>query len=138
MRILILSCLVACASAHPSPSADPQPEQADPVTRSESRLRTRPFKYEAYWKRLKAQIVAQWRPNFDPLNPKTIFVWLRIEILEDGSLGELWVEQSSGIPSEDAEAIRSVRAAAPFEPPPPALSSCPCLWHSRSARGRIG
>jgi protein TonB len=45
-------------------------------------------------------------------------LFIRFDIMKDGSLGELEVLKSSGYKILDDEALRSIRASAPFQPLP--------------------
>ncbi|MFH0798674.1 MAG: TonB family protein [Pseudomonadota bacterium] len=58
----------------------------------------------------------------------SIDVVLGVSVARDGRLSELFVFRSSGIPSYDEEALRTVRASAPFATPPDKfLSDDGCL-----------
>ncbi len=48
----------------------------------------------------------------------SVDVVLGVSVSRDGSLAELFVFRSSGIPSYDQESLRTVRASAPFSSPP--------------------
>jgi len=51
-------------------------------------------------------------------NDKTINVLVMIRILENGDLGDIWIETKSGNDFLDKSAIRAIKKAAPFPPLP--------------------
>lgn len=50
-------------------------------------------------------------------------VTIRVRVSADGALDGVSIDEGSGSQGADARAIRAVRAAAPFKPPPKALLS---------------
>lgn len=93
-------------------------------------LNTRRFRYASFFNRVRDQVAEHWDPagvqrSHDPdgrvtgRGPrKTI---LAISLNADGSLHKIAIREASGAPFLDEEAIRAVRAAAPFSNPPPQL-----------------
>ncbi len=84
-------------------------------------MRSKKWTFAPYFSDVKARIARQWMPPHDPADTATRSTVLAIEIFDDGSLGGVTVQRSSGVQALDDEAVRSVKAAAPFDPPPPAL-----------------
>lgn len=96
----------------------------------ETALNTREFKYAAFFNRLKQAVGAKWDPNGrirrkDPTGRLTgwrdrvtvLFVALR----PDGSIADLFVQQSSGLDELDTEAMQAFERAQPFSNPPAGL-----------------
>jgi TonB family protein len=96
----------------------------------ETALNTREFKYAAFFNRLKQAVGAKWDPNGrirkkDPTGRITgwrdrstvLFVALR----PDGSIADLFVQQSSGLDELDTEAMQAFERAQPFTNPPAGL-----------------
>lgn len=84
-------------------------------------------RYWSFMQRLKEQVVQEWSPGEeyrrrDPYGKvygtKDRFTNLRITLNGDGSLRSIYVSNPSGLDFYDEEAVRAVRAAAPFPNPP--------------------
>jgi TonB family protein len=93
-------------------------------------LNSRRWKYASFYNRMRDQIAREWDPVTlhrarDPdgraygLTPKTTKLAIRMN--PDGSVARIHVVRSSGVDFLDEEAIRAVRAAAPFVNPPAQL-----------------
>jgi TonB family protein len=134
MRVLFCLCMLACSSGNRGPSAapaTPQTSQHEPAAAhqqapddskdDESVTVLRSHKWSPYFGEVKAKISSQWQPKLDASDLQTRRVVVAIEILDDGAVGRMDVELSSGVQALDDEAIRSVKSAAPFAPPPAAL-----------------
>lgn len=97
---------------------------------SETILNSRRWKYASFFNRVREAVAERWRPeevhaSRDPSGAKfgTIarVTRLFIRLNPDGSVHKISVESSSGLDFLDEEAIRAVRAAQPFNNPPPQL-----------------
>lgn len=93
-------------------------------------LNSRRFKFASFFNRVRDQIAQEWRPAEvhaarDPDGSKyglrRRHTRLFISLNADGSLRRIRLEHSSGVDFLDEEAIRAVRAAAPFSNPPQGL-----------------
>jgi protein TonB len=82
-------------------------------------LNTREFKYISYFSKIKSKIELVWTyPQVSVMNGEQGTVHLKFTIVEDGSLEDVQLIKSSGYPALDEEAIRAVKAAAPYPPLP--------------------
>ena len=73
-----------------------------------------------YHENIRGLLDTNWvRPVLEQ-EKQTFSVTVAFEIARDGSLRNLRVETSSGVPVVDLSALRAVRDSAPFPPPPPA------------------
>lgn len=97
-------------------------------------LNSRRFKYASFFNRVRDQIAKEWRPAqvhraHDPdgskYGEKPRYTRLHISLNADGSLRKISLAKSCGADFLDEEAIRSVRAAAPFSNPPAGLVEGP-------------
>jgi TonB family protein len=87
-------------------------------------LNTRAFKFASFWNRFKQDVSGHWRPAmvYDQRDPDhTMFgSWrerataLHVVLDAGGAVKEVRVIESSGLDFLDREAVRAVRAAAPF------------------------
>ena len=93
-------------------------------------LNTREFKYATYFNRVYRGIGAQWDPerayqlrdpdlSLFPLRDRRTVLYLKLDA--EGAVKELRVVKGSGLGFLDQEAMRAVRAAAPFPNPPDAI-----------------
>jgi TonB family protein len=103
------------------------PNRIDAPLSGETRLNTKTFLYSSFFTRIKRQIAMHWRPepafreiqrlnanNPPPLVITRVFIYLNT----GGELVNVYVTKSSGYTAWDNEALRSVKAAAPFRNPP--------------------
>jgi len=82
-------------------------------------LNTREFKYISYFSKIKSKIELVWiYPQISVINGEQGTVHLKFTIVEDGNLEDVQLIKSSGYPALDEEAIRAVKAAAPYPPLP--------------------
>jgi TonB family protein len=97
---------------------------------SETMLNSRRWKYASFFNRVRDAVAERWRPEEihaarDPNGAKfgTIprVTRLFIKLNPDGSVNKISVEDPCGLDFLDEEAIRAVRAAQPFNNPPPQL-----------------
>ena len=88
------------------------------------------WKYASFFNRVRNAIDEEWEPQevhkaHDPdgrtFGTRTRRTQLVIRLNPDGSIARIRLDQPSGAPHLDEEAIRAVRAAAPFVNPPPGL-----------------
>ncbi|MCA2980817.1 MAG: TonB family protein [Myxococcaceae bacterium] len=90
-------------------------------------LNTREWRYAAFFNRVKQAVSASWDPNGrlrqrnEQLGLVARLTVMHVTLRPDGSLADLFVAQSSGLDSLDAEAMRAFEKAAPFANPPAAL-----------------
>lgn len=87
-------------------------------------LNTRAFKFATFWNRFKEDVVGHWRPAivYNERDPDgTMFgsrperaTELHVILDSSGALKEIKVMEPSGLDFLDREAVRAVRAAAPF------------------------
>ncbi len=82
-------------------------------------LDTDEFKFISYnrWLKIKVESVLKY-PEVAALSGYQGTLFIRFDIMKDGSLGELEILKSSGYKILDDEALRSIRASAPFQPLP--------------------
>jgi protein TonB len=82
-------------------------------------LDTDEFKFISYnrWLKIKVESVLKY-PELAAISGYQGTLFIKFDILKDGSLGEFNVLKSSGYKILDDEAERSIRAAAPFQPLP--------------------
>lgn len=99
-------------------------------TDAETRLNAWRWKHATFFDRLKKGVNRHWRglevyvrhdPTRETYGTKRLLTWLTVTIDKDGNVTEIGVLQESGADFLDEEAIRTMRAAAPFVNPPPAL-----------------
>ena len=82
-------------------------------------LDTDEFKFISYNRWLKAQVESVLKyPELAALSGLQGTLYIEFDILKDGSLGNLELLKSSGYKILDDEALRSIRASAPFQPLP--------------------
>ncbi|HEY8368217.1 MAG TPA: TonB family protein [Thermodesulfobacteriota bacterium] len=89
----------------------------------ETFLNSREFRYAYYFNQIKRGIAAQWNPQrvLDTTReavPRESLTELFLVIGKDGRVESAEVTRPSGVPALDAEAVRAVRAAAPYPAPP--------------------
>jgi protein TonB len=112
----------ASSPAKESPPTEPSPKEAAPkeATREEPiPLRRQDPKVIAYMTSVRRAIDLQWVYPIAALRQRVEGkLTLELTILENGQLGETRIVRSSGITMLDEEAIRAVKAAAPFKPIP--------------------
>ncbi|MFO0633449.1 MAG: TonB family protein, partial [Nannocystaceae bacterium] len=103
-------------------------EGADPD--DETSVDSKRWKYASFFNRVRSAIAQHWHPEVvhaanDPdghrYGTKTRRTRLIIALNPDGSLHRIRMDQSCDVDYLDEEAIRAVRAAAPFTNPPPGL-----------------
>ena len=82
-------------------------------------LDTDEFKFISYnrWLKIKVESVLKY-PELAAVSGYQGTLYIKFDIMKDGSLGEVELLQSSGYKILDDEALRSIRAAAPFQPLP--------------------
>jgi len=82
-------------------------------------LDTDEFKYISYnrWLKIKVESVLKY-PELAAISGYQGTLFVKFDILKDGSLGSVEVLKSSGYKILDDEAMRSIRSAAPFQPLP--------------------
>jgi TonB family protein len=95
-------------------------------------LNTRRYRYASYFARIQRAIEQRWDPErayalHDPNHALHAYrvrvTTLRFVLDGEGHVKQVDVLKSSGVDFLDAEAVRAVRAAAPFPNPPPALAA---------------
>lgn len=96
----------------------------------ETLLNSRRWKYASFFNRIRDAVAKQWHPETvhgarDPDGSRygtgAKITRLLIRLNPDGSVNKIQLEKSSGLDFLDEEAIRAVRAAQPFNNPPPQL-----------------
>jgi len=82
-------------------------------------LDTDEFKFISYnrWLKIKVESVLKY-PELAAISGYQGTLFIKFDILKNGSLGDLEVLKSSGYKILDDEALRSIRASAPFQPLP--------------------
>jgi protein TonB len=82
-------------------------------------LDTDEFKFISYnrWLKIKVESVLKY-PELAAISGYQGTLYIKFDILKDGSLGLVEVLKSSGYKILDDEAVRSIRTAAPFQPLP--------------------
>lgn len=82
-------------------------------------LDTDEFKFISYnrWLKIKVESVLKY-PELAAISGYQGSLFIKFDILKDGSLGGVEVLKSSGYKILDDEAVRSIRASAPFQPLP--------------------
>ncbi|HYA88389.1 MAG TPA: TonB family protein, partial [Nitrospirota bacterium] len=82
-------------------------------------LDTEEFKFISYnrWLKIKIESVLKY-PELAAISGYEGTLYIKFDILKDGSLGSVDVLKSSGFKILDEEAVRAIRAAAPFQPLP--------------------
>jgi protein TonB len=82
-------------------------------------LDTDEFKFMSYnrWLKVKVESVLQY-PELAAISGYQGTLYILFDIMKDGSLGRLEILKSSGYKILDDEALRSIRASAPFQPLP--------------------
>lgn len=92
----------------------PRPPGDDSVT-----LDTDEFKFISYNRWLKMKVESRLRyPELAAVSGIQGVLFLRFDIMKDGSLGNLELLKSSGYKILDDEALRAIRDSAPFQPLP--------------------
>jgi TonB family protein len=129
MRWAALAVLLACACR----SSQPQPAVASgspAAASSPEELDRKGWKFAAYFTRIKQAVRAKWKPQdtwrrIDPdgkkYGPADRYTLVHVRLWPDGTVADLFVEKSSGIPLLDNLAVRAFREAAPFPAAPPQL-----------------
>jgi len=82
-------------------------------------LDTDEFKFISYnrWLKIKVENVLRY-PELAAQSGLQGTLYIKFDILKDGSLGAVELLKSSGYPLLDNEALRAIRSAAPFQPLP--------------------
>jgi protein TonB len=82
-------------------------------------LDTDEFKFISYnrWLKIKVESVLKY-PELAAISGYQGALFIKFDIMKDGSLGGLEILKSSGYKILDDEALRSIRTAAPFQPLP--------------------
>jgi len=82
-------------------------------------LDTDEFKFMSYnrWLKYKVESVLRY-PELAAISRLQGTLYIQFDIMKDGSLGDLELIKSSGYKILDDEALRSIRATAPFQPLP--------------------
>jgi len=83
-------------------------------------LDTNEFKFMSYnrWLKIKVESVLRY-PELAAISGYQGTLYIKFDILRDGSISGLELLKSSGYKILDDEALRSIREAAPFQPLPP-------------------
>lgn len=82
-------------------------------------LDTDEFKFISYNRWLKVKVESEMKyPELAAISGYQGTLFIKFDILKDGSLGALELLKSSGYKILDDEALRSIRASAPFQPLP--------------------
>jgi periplasmic protein TonB len=83
-------------------------------------LDTDEFKFISYnrWLKVKVESVLKY-PELAAISGYQGTLFIKFDIMKDGSLGDLELLKSSGYKILDDEALRSIRDSAPFQPLPP-------------------
>lgn len=101
-------------------------------------LNRKESRYAAFFDRVKLQIRQEWSPvskyrSRDPYGNvygvKDRYSRVRVTLNGDGTVRQLYVDRPSGLDFYDDEAVRSIRAAAPFHNPPEGLKDEDGLVH---------
>lgn len=101
-------------------------------------LNRKESRYAAFFDRVKIQIADKWSPvstyrKRDPrgnvFGVKDRYSQVRVTLNGDGSVRQLFLARESGLDFFDDEAVRSIRAAAPFHNPPEGLKDDDGLVH---------
>lgn len=102
----------------------------DVETDAETRLNAWRWKHATFFDRLKKGVNRHWRgvevytrhdPTRHTYGTKSLLTWLSVTIDKNGNVTDIDVLEQSGADFLDEEAIRTMRAAAPFVNPPDAL-----------------
>ncbi len=82
-------------------------------------LDTNEFKFMSYnrWLKIKVESVLKY-PELAAMSGLQGTLYIKFDIMKDGSLGDLELLKSSGYKILDDEALRAIRNAAPFQPLP--------------------
>jgi TonB family protein len=72
------------------------------------------FKYNWYLQNLKSKVEEQWKPPMGLTDKKDAAVVVAFTIEQNGKLGNVSVETSSGVSTLDNLAMRAIQLAAPF------------------------
>lgn len=123
--------LFPTAQNAPAMSGDGSFDYLSDVTEGEKTLLNRKrSRYWSFMNRLKEGVAQEWSPmeeyrRRDPQGKvygvKDRYTVLRVTLNGDGSLRTIYVAKSSGLKFYDDEAVRAMRAAAPFQNPPEGL-----------------
>lgn len=101
-------------------------------------LNRKESRYWAFFDRVKVQIAEEWAPvstyrKRDPYGNvygvKDRYSQVRVTLNSDGTVRQLFMARPSGLDFFDDEAVRSIRAAAPFHNPPEGLKDEDGLVH---------
>ncbi|MEZ4460392.1 MAG: TonB family protein [bacterium] len=101
-------------------------------------LNRKESRYAAFFDRVKLQIKDEWSPvseyrKRDPygnvFGVKDRYSQVRVTLNGDGTVRQLYMARPSGLEFFDDEAVRSIRAAAPFHNPPEGLKDDDGLVH---------
>lgn len=86
-------------------------------------LNTREWRHAGFFNRVKEAVAAKWDPmrRNPKLTPRDRTTVLGVTLRPDGTIGDLFVTESSGIEALDIEAMQAFERAAPFPNPPAAL-----------------
>ncbi|MFB3120861.1 MAG: energy transducer TonB, partial [Candidatus Binatia bacterium] len=99
----------------PAPHQDPFLLQS---AKTESAQDVKQAEYNTYLEGIKRSVFRAWEPEQASRNKEQGRVVLEFTILRDGRLENMRILRSSGYPSLDREAMRSVKAVSPFRPLP--------------------
>jgi len=109
-------------------TAAPAPDHVEGVEEGDGTfLNTREWKYATFMNRLKKGVSQSWDPNGvartrDPTG--NVYLWkdrytiVSVTLRSDGSLDDVFVQQSSGVDFLDREAVAAFERAQPFPHPP--------------------
>ena len=93
----------------------------------ETALNSKKWRFASFFNRVKRQVAEHWHPEEsyrqrDPTGmiygKKNRYTELRVQLKPDGRLGNVAVQQASGLDFLDDEAIEAFKQAAPFPNPP--------------------
>lgn len=106
----------------------PAPDHVEGVAEDEGTfLNTREWRYASFMNRLKKGVSQTWDPNAvarvrDPTGNIYLWkdrrTWVSVTLRSDGSLKDIYVEESSGVDFLDREAVAAFERAQPFPHPP--------------------
>jgi TonB family protein len=103
-------------------------------------LNRKTTRYWAFFNRVKSQVAEQWKageeyrkrdPYGNVYGVKDRYSIVQITLNPDGTVRQLYLERDSGLDFIDDEAVRAIRAAAPFHNPPEGLKNEEGLVHFR-------
>ena len=109
----------------PAPASQQQPRLPNKLKRStEVSLNTLDYKFHSYYLALKRKIELVWEYPYKARQTGAQGrLRMRFVINKDGSLAEVKILNSSGVPILDHEAVRAIQNASPFPPLPDRMNT---------------